>query len=77
MTAAADERLEEQSLDAEQFSQNDFSVQNNCSQNNFSQNNFSTQNNFSQKDFSQNNFSFASRRRPRTCTSQKGFSTQK
>ena len=49
MTAAADERLEEQSLDAEQFSQNDFSVQNNCSQNNFSQNNFSTQNNFSQK----------------------------
>ena len=54
------------------FSQNDFSTQNN-----FSQNNFSTQNNFSQKNFSQNNFSFASRRRPRTCTSQKGFFTQK
>ena len=58
------------------FSQNDFSTQNNCSQHNFSQNNISTQNNFLQKDFSQNNFSIASRRRPRTCTSQKGFSTQ-
>jgi len=63
--------------------QNNFSTQNNFSQNDFSQNNFSTQNTFLTDDWHElwlrtwNPFFFISWRSPRTCTSQKGFSTQK
>jgi len=63
--------------------QNKFSTQNNFSQNDFSQNSFSTQNTFLTDDWHKlwlrtyNLFFFVSRRSPRTCTSQKGFSTQK